>query len=72
MRDEKIAYKKILCIFVESIEVLFMKIIYASKDMIFPCPLHQILIRIFWFYISGKNGSVFKTIPDSKRKKSPG
>ena len=26
-------------------------------------------MRIFWFYVSGKNGSVFKTIPEINRKK---
>ena len=27
-------------------------------------------LEISWLYISGKNGSVFKTIPDKKRKES--
>ena len=32
--------------------------------------LHRLLILIFWLHISGKNGSVLKTIPDINRKKS--
>ena len=36
LRYKKITYKKILCILVETIEVLFMKIFFASKDMRFP------------------------------------
>ena len=32
LRSKKITYKKILCIFVETIEVLLRKIFFASKD----------------------------------------
>ena len=38
LRYKKITYKKILCILVETVEVLFLKIFFASH-----------LIRIFWF-----------------------
>ena len=36
LRYKKIIYKNIFCILVETIEVLFMKIFFASKDMRFP------------------------------------
>ena len=36
LRYKKITYKKILCILVETIEVLFMKKKFASKYMSFP------------------------------------
>ena len=67
LRYRKIAYKKILYILVEIIEVLFMKIFFASKDMRFPYT--NIWSEYFGFYMSGKNGSVFRMISDLKRNK---
>ena len=59
MRDKKTARKKpLLCILVKTTEVLFVKFFFA-----YDTSLRQLLIRLFWFYISSKNGSVLPS-PD--------
>ena len=44
-------------------------IIPSCNLQIFPCTNFE--YKYLWFYISDKNGLVFKTIPDIHRKKNP-
>ena len=64
LRNKKIKCRKTICFLVETIEVLFRKVFFVVKDMIFPC-------TNFWKeYFGSIYVSVLKSIPDINRKKS--
>ena len=52
----------------KTVEVLFMKVSFASKIRSFPALTFN--LRIFWFFISCKKVSVLNTISDLNRTKS--
>ena len=57
-----------MCILVETVELLFMKIFFAPQIWCFLALTFN--LRLFWFYIFGKNDSVLTTISDLHKKNS--